>query len=463
MTQPQNAVLIANRGEIALRIVRACRHLGLRSVCAFSEADRGAAYLDQADASICIGPAAAAKSYLNIPALLAAAKATGADMIHPGYGFLSENAGFADAVADAGLTLIGPHADVMRRMGDKVAAKTAMLANGVPCVPGPDTVLPDDISAITALAEAIGYPVILKAAGGGGGRGMRIVTSAEGLSDAFMLTKQEAQRFFGNPDIYMEKFLEKPRHVEIQVISDGHGNALWLGDRDCSMQRRHQKMIEEAPAPYIDRALIAQIGERCAASCKEIGYVGVGTFEFLFQDDQFFFIEMNTRIQVEHPVTEMVTGLDIVALQIDVARGRQLDIAQSDVRSAGHAFECRINAEDPKSFAPSPGLIDFLHIPGGPGVRVDTHIVSGSVVSASYDSMVAKVITHGATRAEALARARTALAEMRIDGVSTNIQLHQELLEDPDFTRGGVSIHHLERWLAQNSTPRRAEQEDAGV
>lgn len=456
----RSAVLIANRGEIALRIIRACRRLGLRSICAFSEADRGSAYLDLADASICIGPAAAAKSYLNVPALLAAAKTMGADMIHPGYGFLSENAGFADAVEQAGLTLIGPSGDVMRRMGDKVAAKTAMIQSGVPCVPGPDTVLPDDIEAIQAIADDIGYPVILKAAGGGGGRGMRIVKSAEALDDAFMLTKQEAQRFFGNPDIYMEKFLQKPRHVEIQVISDAHGTALWLGDRDCSMQRRHQKMIEEAPAPGIDRALIARIGARCAASCRDIGYVGAGTFEFLFEDGEFFFIEMNTRIQVEHPVTEMVTGLDIVAMQIDVARGGKIDIAQSDVRCDGHAFECRINAEDPASFAPCPGPVDVMHVPGGPGVRVDTHIVSGSVVSASYDSMVAKVITHGATRTEALARARAALSEMRVTGVSTNVSLHQELLDDPDFARGGVSIHHLEHWLERRVAAQAADTED---
>lgn len=447
MSAPQHTVLIANRGEIALRIIRACRRLGLRSVCAFSEADRGSPYLELADDSICIGPASAAKSYLNIPAILAAAEVMGADMIHPGYGFLSENAEFSEAVANAGLTLIGPSADVMRRMGDKVAAKTAMIASGVPCVPGPDSVLPDDIAEITRIAVEIGYPVILKAAGGGGGRGMRIVKSDEALADAFMLTKQEAQRFFGNPDIYIEKFLEKPRHVEIQVISDSHGNALWLGDRDCSMQRRHQKMIEEAPAPDIDRDLIAEIGERCAASCREIGYVGAGTFEFLYENGAFFFIEMNTRIQVEHPVTEMVTGLDIVAMQIDVARGAALSMTQSEVQTTGHSFECRINAEDPNTFAPSPGPIDYMHVPGGPGVRVDTHLATGSKVSASYDSMVAKVITHGATRDEALARLRSALAEMRIDGVSTNIPLHCEVLQDAGFAKGGVSIHHLEHWL----------------
>jgi len=443
-----NTVLIANRGEIALRIIRACRRLGLRSVCAYSEADRGAAYLALADDSICIGPAPAMKSYLNIPALLAAAELTGADMIHPGYGFLSENAAFAEAVAKAGLVLIGPTASVMRRMGDKVEAKRAMIASGVPCVPGPDSVLPDDAAQVQAIAKDIGYPVILKAAGGGGGRGMRIVRAPGDLADALTLTQQEARRFFGNPDIYIEKFLEKPRHVEIQVLSDAHGTALWLGDRDCSMQRRHQKMIEEAPAPGIDRDLIAQIGARCAASCRDIGYVGAGTFEFLYEDGQFFFIEMNTRIQVEHPVTEMVTGLDIVALQIDVARGTPLPITQSDIVTQGHAIECRINAENPDTFAPAPGTIAHMHPPGGPGIRVDTHVGTGVTVSASYDSMIAKVIAHGATRDQALSRARSALDEMQIDGIHTNIPLHRQLLDDPGFSTGGVGIHHLEQLLA---------------
>lgn len=440
-------VLIANRGEIALRIIRACRRLGLRSVCAFSQADRNAQYIALADDSICIGPASAAKSYLNIDAILAAAKVTGADMIHPGYGFLSENADFCEAVDKAGLTFIGPSADVMRRMGDKVSAKTAMIESGVPCVPGPDRVLPDNTDEIIKIADEIGYPVILKATGGGGGRGMRIVKSSKDLPDAYMLTKQEAQRFFGNPDIYMEKFLEKPRHVEIQVIADSYGNALWLGDRDCSMQRRHQKMIEEAPAPHIDPDLIATISERCTSSCRDIGYVGVGTFEFLFENGEFYFIEMNTRIQVEHPVTEMVTGLDIVALQIDVARGARLSIQQGDIQTIGHAIECRINAEDPVNFTPSPGHVDYMHIPGGPGIRVDTHINTGSIISANYDSMIAKVITFGATREEALKRARAALSEMQIQGVNSNISLHCKLLNDPDFSKGGVSIHHLEHWL----------------
>ncbi|WP_417280742.1 acetyl-CoA carboxylase biotin carboxylase subunit [Celeribacter sp.] len=440
-------VFVANRGEIALRIIRASRRLGLRVVCGFSEADRGSPYLSLADETICIGPAPAAKSYLNIPAVVRAAQLSGADLIHPGYGFLSENADFAEAVQAAGMTLIGPNADVMRRMGDKVEAKAAMIAAGVPCVPGPDSVLPDDVAEISRIAEEIGYPVILKAAGGGGGRGMRIARAQAELAQAYMLTRQEAQRFFGNPDIYMEKFLERPRHVEIQVMADSHGQALWLGDRDCSMQRRHQKLIEEAPAPGIDRVLIAEIGARCAQSCVEIGYVGAGTFEFLYEDGEFYFIEMNTRIQVEHPVTEMVTGLDIVALQIDVARGGKLAMAQRDVRTEGHAVECRINAEDPLTFAPNPGRVSALHIPGGPGVRVDTHMAAGAEVSASYDSMIAKVIAFGADRTEAIARARSALAEMRIEGIKTNIPLHRELLVEEGFAEGGVSIHHLEHWL----------------
>lgn len=442
-----DTVLVANRGEIALRIIRACRRLGLRVICAHSEADRDAPYLKLADANICIGPAAAQKSYLNIPALIAAAKLTGATMIHPGYGFLSENADFSQAVAEAGLTLIGPTAEVMRKMGDKVEAKKAMIKAGVPCVPGPDSVLPADPEQLASIAQEIGYPVILKAAGGGGGRGMRIVRAPSELADAAMVTGQEARRFFGNPDIYMEKFLQKPRHVEIQILADAHGTALWLGARDCSMQRRHQKLIEEAPAPEIDPALIAKIGARCAASCRDIGYVGAGTFEFLYEDGEFFFIEMNTRIQVEHPVTEMVTGIDIVALQIDVARGKALPVSQDEIVTRGHAIECRINAEDPNTFAPCPGKITHLHLPGGPGIRVDTHVTSGSVISSSYDSMIAKVIAFGATRDEALARARSALEEMQVEGVKTNIPLHRELLSEAGFAKGGVSIHHLETWL----------------
>ncbi|MEJ8474256.1 acetyl-CoA carboxylase biotin carboxylase subunit [Roseibium algae] len=447
MTKTPQTVLVANRGEIALRIIRACRYLGLRVVCAHSEADRDAPYLKAADQSICVGPSAAGKSYLNIPALLAAAKTCGADMVHPGYGFLAESAEFADAVAAAGLQFIGPSGDVMRMMGDKVSAKRAMIASSVPCVPGPDSTLPEDPETIATIADEIGYPVIIKAAGGGGGRGMRVVESADDLIEAAMLTRQEAGRFFGQSDIYMEKFLGKPRHVEIQIIADSHGNAIWLGDRDCSMQRRHQKVVEEAPAPGIDRTLIAEIGERCAASCREIGYVGAGTFEFLYEDGQFFFIEMNTRVQVEHPVTEMVTGLDIVAMQIDVARGKALTLTQDDVHSTGHSIECRINAEDPTSFTPSAGTITSLHLPGGPGVRVDTHATAGMTISPFYDSMIGKVITYGKTRGEAIARARSALAEMQVEGVLTNIPLHRQIMDETEFCAGGVSIHHMEHWL----------------
>ena len=444
-----DSLLVVNRGEIALRIIRACRRLGLRVVCALPEADRDAAWLRLADQAICVGPAPAAKSYLNIPALMAAAEVTGAGLIHPGYGFLSERPEFARAVEAAGRVLVGPSSDVMAMMGDKVQAKRAMLATGVPCVPGPDSVLPDDLANVRRIAAEIGYPIILKAAGGGGGRGMRVVHKDAELADALVVTRQEASRFFGNPGIYIEKFLQKPRHVEIQVLADRHGNALWLGDRDCSMQRRHQKLIEEAPAPGIDRALIAEIGARCAASCREIGYTGAGTFEFLYEDGQFHFIEMNTRIQVEHPVTEMVTGLDIVAMQIDVARGNALELTQDQIRCDGHAIECRINAEDPETFAPGPGRITAMHMPGGPGVRIDTHAAAGAEIPASYDSMIGKIIAHGPTRAEALARARAALAEARIEGVPTNIALHRQLLDDPGFSAGGVSIHHLERWLTE--------------
>lgn len=450
---PMDTVLIANRGEIALRILRACRRLGLRAVCVTSEADRDAPHLALADQVVCIGPADASKSYLNIAAIVAAARITGAGLVHPGYGFLSENVAFAEALATAGLTLIGPDAASMRVMGDKVAAKSAMIAAGVPCVAGPDSALPQDAAKVRQIAQQIGFPVILKAAGGGGGRGMRVVHDLEGLEPALMLTMQEAQRFFGNPAIYMEKFLETPRHVEIQVIADQHGTALWLGDRDCSMQRRHQKIIEEAPAPGIDRALIADVGARCARACLEVGYVGAGTFEFLYQDGQFHFIEMNTRIQVEHPVTEMVTGLDIVALQIEVARGKPLPVTQDQVSCLGHAMECRINAENPDTFAPAPGRITAVHLPGGPGVRVDTHAAPGTEVPPYYDSMIGKIIAHGASRTEALARLRAALSEVRIEGVPTNIPLHQRLLQDNGFVRGGVNIHHLEQALAAAEAP----------
>ena len=446
-----DTVLIANRGEIALRILRACRGLGLRTVVVHSQADRDAAYVGQADQALCIGPAAPAQSYLDQAAILFAAEVSGAQAIHPGYGFLSENAGFVADVEAAGLTFIGPSAACIRTMGDKVAAKRAMRAAGVPCVPGPDGGLPDDPAAIAAIAREIGYPVIVKAAGGGGGRGMRVVEAEAGLQDALALTREEARRAFGNPEVYIEKFLLHPRHVEIQVLADSHGNALWLGSRDCSLQRRHQKVLEEAPAPGIAPALIAEAGERCAEACRQIGYCGVGTFEFLYEDGAFFFIEMNTRLQVEHPVTEMTTGIDIVQQQIRVARGERLSLRQADVTCHGHAFECRINAENPATFAPSPGLITGWALPGGYGVRVDSHAGAGYRVPPYYDSMIAKLIVHGATREDALARMRLALAEMRIDGIATNLALHRRIVQDEAFAAGGVDIHHLERWLRAGS------------
>lgn len=444
-------VLIANRGEIALRIQRACRGLGIKTVAVYSEADRHAQYVQNADEALCIGPAAPGLSYLNQTALLFAAKVTGAQAIHPGYGFLSENAGFAERIEAAGLTFIGPSAACIRTMGDKVAAKRAMREAGVPCVPGPDSTMPTDDASILAIAAEIGYPVIVKAAGGGGGRGMRVVQEQAELLAAIALTREEARLAFGNPELYIEKFLGHPRHVEIQVLCDAHGHAIWLGCRDCSLQRRHQKVLEEAPAPGIDPALIAKVGERCAEACRQIGYRGVGTFEFLYEDGEFFFIEMNTRLQVEHPVTEMTTGIDIVQQQLRMARGEVLGLRQEDVQLNGHSLECRINAEDPSTFMPTPGLIQRWEVPGGFGVRVDSHVTTGYRVPPYYDSMVAKVITHGATREEAMARMRLALSEMIVDGISTNIPLHREILDDPAFQAGGVDIHHLERWLQQRS------------
>ena len=444
-------VLIANRGEIALRIQRACHGLGIKTVAVYSEADRHAQYVQNADEALCIGPAAPGLSYLNQTALLFAAKVTGAQAIHPGYGFLSENAGFAERIEAAGLTFIGPSAACIRTMGDKVAAKRAMREAGVPCVPGPDSTMPTDDASILAIAAEIGYPVIVKAAGGGGGRGMRVVQEHAELLAAIALTREEARLAFGNPELYIEKFLGHPRHVEIQVLCDAHGHAIWLGCRDCSLQRRHQKVLEEAPAPGIDPALIAKVGERCAEACRQIGYRGVGTFEFLYEDGEFFFIEMNTRLQVEHPVTEMTTGIDIVQQQLRMARGEVLGLRQEDVQLNGHSLECRINAEDPSTFMPTPGLIQRWEVPGGFGVRVDSHVTTGYRVPPYYDSMVAKVITHGATREEAMARMRLALSEMIVDGISTNIPLHREILDDPAFQAGGVDIHHLERWLQQRS------------
>ena len=442
-----NSVLIANRGEIALRIQRACRLLGLRTIAAYSEADRDAPHVRHADLAVCIGPAAAARSYLDTAAILLAAEATGAEAIHPGYGFLSENAAFAEAVATAGLTFIGPDASCIRTMGDKVAAKRAMREAGVPCVPGPDGALPDDETLVRQAASDIGYPVILKAAGGGGGRGMRVVDREADLLPALALTREEARRGFGNSAIYVEKFLAHPRHVEIQVIADRHGHALWLGSRDCSLQRRHQKVLEEAPAPGLPEALVTEIGARCAAACLSMGYVGVGTFEFLVENDAFFFIEMNTRVQVEHPVTEMTADVDIVAEGIRVARGEPLRMRQDAITCRGHAFECRINAEDPATFVPSPGTITRFDLPGGPGVRVDTHLSAGGIVSPHYDSLIGKLIVHGATRAEALARLRVALSECLIAGIETNLPLHRRLAGEADFIAGGVDIHWLEALL----------------
>ncbi len=444
-------VLIANRGEIALRIQRACRELGIATVAVYSEADAGARHVRLADQALCIGPAHPTRSYLNKDAILQAARLCGADAIHPGYGFLSENAAFAQMIEDAGLVFVGPPASAIRTMGDKIAAKQAMLAAGVPCVPGSEGALPAEESALQELARGIGYPVIVKAAGGGGGKGMRVVHEPAQLAEAVALTREEARRAFGNPELYMEKFLQQPRHVEIQVLCDHHGNALWLGARDCSMQRRHQKVLEEAPAPGIATELLAQVGERCVEACRKIGYRSAGTFEFLYEQGRFYFIEMNTRLQVEHPVTELTSGIDIVQAQLRIAGGAPLSLRQQDIRCEGHAIECRINAEDPYSFMPSPGTISAWDLPGGNGVRVDSHAGVGYTVPPYYDSMIAKLIVHAPTRAEALARMRTALGEMRVEGVRTNLALHGELLEEAGFAAGGVNIHHLEHWLGQRN------------
>ena len=445
------SVLIANRGEIALRVQRACHGLGLKTIVVYSEADRDAPYVGQADQALCIGPAPAGESYLNQAALIMAAQVTGAEAIHPGYGFLSENATFAERVAEAGIVFIGPTAACIRVMGDKVAAKRAMRAAGVPCVPGPDSALPDDPDQIHELARRIGYPVIVKAAGGGGGRGMRVVEQEDALLGALAVTREEARRSFGNAEVYIEKFLGHPRHVEIQVLADSYGNAVWLGSRDCSLQRRHQKVLEEAPAPGIPDRLLAEVGSRCVEACQQIGYRGLGTFEFLVEDDVFYFIEMNTRLQVEHPVTEMTTGIDVVQQQIRVARGERLTFGQADIRCRGHAFECRINAEDTERFTPSPGLITRWDLPGGHGVRVDSHASAGYRVSPYYDSMIAKLIVHGDTREDALARLRIALDEMRVEGIATNLPLHRRLARDTAFGAGCVDIHHLERRLREGA------------
>ncbi|MFT8802224.1 MAG: acetyl-CoA carboxylase biotin carboxylase subunit [Gluconobacter cerinus] len=449
MSAPRSAgrVLIANRGEIALRIQRACRARKLESVAVFSEADRESRHVQEADIALCIGPASAAKSYLDAERLLLAARVTGATAIHPGYGFLSENADFAEAVEAAGLIFVGPTAQSIRIMGDKISAKRAMLEAGVPCVPGSDGSLPEAAEDVAAIAEAVGYPVIVKATGGGGGKGMRVVWSADELAEAVRLTAREARQAFGNGTLYLEKFMQKPRHIEIQVLCDTHGTSLWLGARDCSLQRSHQKVLEEAPPCDIPAEDIARIGARCAEACHRIGYRGAGTFEFLYEDGLFAFIEMNTRIQVEHPITEETTGIDIVREQLRIAHGAGLNLRQQDVVTHGHAFECRINAEDPRTFRPSPGLITRWDLPGGPGVRVDTHVTAGYTVPPHYDSMIGKIIVHGGTREEALARLEIALAEMRVEGVTTNLPLHQDIVAEPAFREGSVDIHFLENWL----------------
>jgi len=442
-------ILVANRGEIALRIQRACRELGVKAVMVYSEADRDAKYVKLADEAVCIGPPPSALSYLNMPAIISAAEVTDAEAIHPGYGFLSENADFAERVEKSGFVFIGPTPEAIRTMGDKVAAKQAMIRAGVPCVPGSEGALPDDAAEVKRIARAIGYPVIVKAAGGGGGRGMRVVHTEAALLHAVQTTKAEAGAAFGNPEVYLEKFLQNPRHIEIQVLADNYRNAVYLHERDCSMQRRHQKVIEEAPAPGIARRLIERIGDRCAAACKKIGYRGAGTFEFLYENGEFYFIEMNTRVQVEHPVTEAVTGIDIVRQQIAIAAGEKLPFTQRQIELRGHAIECRINAEDPYKFTPSPGRISAWHAPGGPGVRVDSHIYTHYMVPPNYDSMIGKIITHGDTREQALARMRSALSETVIEGIKTNIALHREIMVDANFEAGGTNIHYLEAWLAQ--------------
>ena len=440
-------ILIANRGEIALRIQRACRELGVKSVVVYSEADREAKYVKLADEAVCIGPAPSALSYLNMPAIIATAEVTDAEAIHPGYGFLSENADFADRVEQSGFKFIGPTGDSIRMMGDKVSAKQAMIKAGVPCVPGSEGALPDDAPSIKAIARKVGYPVIIKAAGGGGGRGMRVVHTEAALINAVTMTKAEAGAAFGNPAVYMEKFLQNPRHIEIQILADTFKNAVYLGERDCSMQRRHQKIIEEAPAPGIARKLIERIGDRCATACKKIGYRGAGTFEFLYEDGEFYFIEMNTRVQVEHPVTELITGVDIVQTQIRVAAGEKLPFTQRQIEIKGHSIECRVNAEDPYTFMPSPGRISLWHPPGGPGVRVDSHAYTNYFVPPNYDSMIGKIIVHAPTREQALLRMRTALDETVIEGIKTNIPLHRELMADAKFVQGGTNIHYLEEWM----------------
>ena len=442
-------ILIANRGEIALRIQRACREMGIKSVAVYSEADADAKYVRLADESVCIGPAASLQSYLHIPSIISAAEVTDAQAIHPGYGFLAESADFAERVEKSGFVFIGPRPETILLMGDKVSAKNAMKKAGIPCVPGVDGALSSDSAEIKKIARSIGYPVIIKAAGGGGGRGMRVVHTEAALLNAVIMTRNEAQAAFNNPVIYMEKFLKDPRHIEFQVLADSYGNAVYLGERDCSMQRRHQKILEEAPAPLLSARARNKIGERCAAACRKIGYRGAGTFEFLYEKDEFFFIEMNTRIQVEHPVSEMITGVDIVQQQIRIAAGEKLSFKQNDIVLKGHAIECRINAEHPYKFTPSAGRIITWHVPGGPGIRVDSHVYTNYLVPPYYDSMIGKIIAYGDTRQQAVARMRIALSEMVVEGIETNIPLHQELMIDAAFLRGGTNIHYLEHKLVE--------------
>ena len=444
-------ILIANRGEIALRILRACQEMGIKTVTVHSQADSEAKYVKLSDESVCIGPASSNLSYLNIPAIISAAEVTDAQAIHPGYGFLSENADFAERVEKSGFTFIGPKPETIRLMGDKVSAKNAMKKAGVPCVPGSEGALPDDPQEIKLTAQKIGYPVIIKASGGGGGRGMRVVHTEAALLNSVAMTKSEAQAAFGNPVVYMEKFLEKPRHIEFQVLADSHKNAIHLGDRDCSIQRRHQKIIEEAPAPGITDRQREKMGARCAKACQKIGYRGAGTFEFLYENGEFFFIEMNTRLQVEHPVTESITGIDLVQEQIKIAFGEKLSFRQKDITFKGHSIECRINAEDPYTFTPSPGDITRFHMPGGPGIRVDTHAYGGYKVPSHYDSMIGKIISYGKDRKQAIARMKIALSEAIIDGPKTNIPLHRDLMDDFAYGDGGVSIHYLENKLDKKS------------
>jgi acetyl-CoA carboxylase biotin carboxylase subunit len=440
-------VLIANRGEIALRVLRACRELGIKTVAAHSQADANLQHVLLADETVCIGPASSAESYLNMPAIIAAAEVTDAVAIHPGYGFLSENADFAERVEESGFEFIGPKAETIRLMGDKVSAIKSMIEAGVPCVPGSGGPLGDDPEANARIARKLGYPVIIKASGGGGGRGMRVVHSEAALANAVSITKSEARTAFGNDQVYMEKFLEMPRHIEFQVLTDKQGNAVHLGERDCSMQRRHQKVVEEAPAPGLSAEVRERMGEVCVNACKKIGYRGAGTFEFLYENDEFYFIEMNTRVQVEHPVTEAITGIDIVKAQLLIAAGQPLPFTQDDIRLHGHAIECRINAEHPKTFMPSPGTVTLWHPPGGPGIRVDSHMYSGYAVPPFYDSLIGKIIAHGETRASAIARMTMALQEVVVEGIHTNVPLHQEIFQHSAFRAGGTDIHYLEKRL----------------